>query len=200
MKGQHKQAALHIACALLFGLIWVRVSASAPIILREGGSPVEYQGETSVLRPASAAISSPPTEPFLYPPYYLTHTVTAVFDHACPKYDDEDTDRRCRSEHSNYVMHFNGVEFNKEDRDISLNACWLPPYCYTGHNGIDYDLPDGTEVLAAADGEVLYAGPAEQNREESAYGNIVKIDHNNGYLTLYAHLRSVYTDVTTELP
>ncbi|MEN6622178.1 MAG: M23 family metallopeptidase [Smithella sp.] len=55
----------------------------------------------------------------------------------------------------------------------------------TGHKGIDYALPVGTPVLAAADGIVERAGP-----DNTGYGNMVLIRHawNDG--TVYAHLRN----------
>jgi murein DD-endopeptidase MepM/ murein hydrolase activator NlpD len=57
-------------------------------------------------------------------------------------------------------------------------------YCYDGHDGIDFALPQGTPVLAAADGRVLVAAFLGQD----SWGNAVFIDHGNGYSTLYAHL------------
>lgn len=55
-----------------------------------------------------------------------------------------------------------------------------------GHNGLDYGLPNGTAVLAAADGTVLKTG-----YEDGGYGHYVVIQH-NGFQTLYAHLRVSY--------
>jgi murein DD-endopeptidase MepM/ murein hydrolase activator NlpD len=49
------------------------------------------------------------------------------------------------------------------------------------HLGIDFDAPPGSPVLAVADGVVTYAGV------RSGYGNVVEIDHGNGYMTRYAH-------------
>lgn len=52
------------------------------------------------------------------------------------------------------------------------------------HNGIDFGVPQGTEVLAAEDGVVLLAG----NNGRVQYGKYVLVKHANGLLTLYAHL------------
>ena len=49
------------------------------------------------------------------------------------------------------------------------------------HTGIDISAPVGTPVRAAATGTVTFAG------FQGAYGNIVKINHGNGYETYYAH-------------
>lgn len=43
---------------------------------------------------------------------------------------------------------------------------------------------DGAAIVAAADGEVIYAG------YRGGYGNTIMIDHGNGVVTLYAHQRS----------
>ena len=50
------------------------------------------------------------------------------------------------------------------------------------HRGVDWAAPTGTPVLAAGDGTVVAVkvGPG--------YGNHVRIAHDNGFETLYAHL------------
>ncbi|HHW56768.1 MAG TPA: M23 family metallopeptidase [Clostridia bacterium] len=53
------------------------------------------------------------------------------------------------------------------------------------HSGIDIAAPTGTIVIAAADGEVGYAG------WNGGYGNVIYITHNGGYETRYAHLSSI---------
>ena len=52
---------------------------------------------------------------------------------------------------------------------------------YDGHPGTDYAVPQGTNVLAAANGTVLEA------EWSSNYGNYVKLQHPNGHTTLYGH-------------
>ncbi len=49
------------------------------------------------------------------------------------------------------------------------------------HKGMDFHANTGDPVLAVADGVVSYAGV------RSGYGNVVEIDHGNGYVTRYAH-------------
>ncbi len=49
------------------------------------------------------------------------------------------------------------------------------------HAGIDISVPTGTPVLAAQEGTVAFAG------YNGAYGKVVKLDHANGFSTLYAH-------------
>ena len=51
------------------------------------------------------------------------------------------------------------------------------------HNGVDFDLPEGSRVFATADGTVT-----EATRRNSSTGLTVTIDHGNGYQTRYGHL------------
>ena len=49
------------------------------------------------------------------------------------------------------------------------------------HKGLDFAGTRGTQVLSVASGVVIRAS------RQSAYGNMVEIDHGNGYRTRYAH-------------
>jgi murein DD-endopeptidase MepM/ murein hydrolase activator NlpD len=49
------------------------------------------------------------------------------------------------------------------------------------HAGIDFGASHGTPIQAVASGKVILAG------HQSAYGNVVVIEHRPGYRTLYAH-------------
>ena len=49
------------------------------------------------------------------------------------------------------------------------------------HRGIDFRARHGDPVMAVADGVISYAG------WRSGYGNVVEVDHGNGYVTRYAH-------------
>ena len=55
------------------------------------------------------------------------------------------------------------------------------------HPGIDIDGAEGSPVYAADSGVVVYAG-----WNNWGYGNVVVINHGNGWQTLYAHLSSYY--------
>jgi len=54
-----------------------------------------------------------------------------------------------------------------------------------GHNGIDFPLPVGTEILAVDAGRVLWV-----KMDEEGFGLHVKIEHPHGW-SLYAHLSEV---------
>lgn len=57
------------------------------------------------------------------------------------------------------------------------------------HEGIDLSAPAGTTIHAAAAGIVIRAQVVPD------YGNVVDIDHGNGYVTRYAHARRLYVVV-----
>ncbi|MGC8960802.1 MAG: M23 family metallopeptidase, partial [Chloroflexia bacterium] len=101
----------------------------------------------------------------LQPPFNSTYRLTSFFDHYYP----------------------NGNRTSPDNETTIYTGEKTPdcqPHCYPGHGGIDWALPGGTSVLAAADGEVIFSGcnPAE------GYGQKIIIDHHNGYYTMYAHL------------
>lgn len=68
------------------------------------------------------------------------------------------------------------------NRFISGNDYW------SGHLAIDIGAMTGDSVYAADSGVVVYAGGIS-----GGYGNMIMIDHGNGYQTLYAHLSSINT-------
>jgi murein DD-endopeptidase MepM/ murein hydrolase activator NlpD len=53
------------------------------------------------------------------------------------------------------------------------------------HNGIDYAAPYGSPIVAAGDGTVAIIG------HEWGYGKYVRIRHDAGYFTTYAHISGV---------
>ena len=57
---------------------------------------------------------------------------------------------------------------------------------WAGHLAIDIGLVVGEPIYASDSGVVVFAGWAT-----GGYGNVVVVDHGNGYQTLYAHLSAV---------
>ncbi len=53
------------------------------------------------------------------------------------------------------------------------------------HRGLDIAARTGTPIKAADGGKVVYTG------RKGAYGNLVEIDHGNGYITRYAHCNTI---------
>lgn len=63
------------------------------------------------------------------------------------------------------------------------NGTWMRGF-YAGHSGLDLSAPEGTPILAANGGPVLYAG-----WNSWGYGNTVVIGH-GPFSTLYGHMTS----------
>lgn len=62
------------------------------------------------------------------------------------------------------------------------------------HHGVEFENPSGTPVHAAADGQVVFAGPdaeAVYSPWANFYGNLIVIHHAGGLFTLYAHLSAI---------
>jgi len=66
---------------------------------------------------------------------------------------------------------------------ISGNNYW------SGHLAIDIGAGMGSPIYAADGGVVVYAGWMN-----GGYGNVIIIDHNNGYVSVYAHLSAIYVN------
>jgi murein DD-endopeptidase MepM/ murein hydrolase activator NlpD len=62
---------------------------------------------------------------------------------------------------------------------------------WSGHLGIDIAAGEGAAVFVADSGVVTMA----QGGYNYGYGNVVQIDHGNGYSTVYAHLSSFFVSV-----
>ncbi len=99
-----------------------------------------------------------------------------------------------------YIFRYKGRYFDEKGREVEsfvfrkpVNSVrvtsrftlrrWHPIlHRYRAHLGVDLGGRTGTPVYAAADGRVVYAGRL------GGYGNVIKIRHRDGFLTLYAHL------------
>jgi murein DD-endopeptidase MepM/ murein hydrolase activator NlpD len=69
-------------------------------------------------------------------------------------------------------------------RGFSLNE-----YVFGGqHTGIDFAAKEGTAVKVTADGTVSFVG------WDDVYGNLVLVDHQNGYVTYYGHNSKILVD------
>lgn len=53
------------------------------------------------------------------------------------------------------------------------------------HNGVDFGSPMNTDIYAAANGKVTVA------QYSKSFGNFIMVEHEDGYVTVYAHLESM---------
>lgn len=69
-----------------------------------------------------------------------------------------------------------------------VNSRWRSGYDFTAyHPGVDFAGRLGDPVYAADAGTVVYAGWSTVG-----YGNLIVLDHGNGYQTYYAHLSAIF--------
>ena len=93
-------------------------------------------------------------------------------------YAQERAEREARLQRPMFVMPTDGV--------------WTSGFGYRWgalHAGIDIANSIGTPILAASDGVVISAGPY------AGYGNMVKLRHSDGTVTLYGHCSSILVDI-----
>jgi len=57
------------------------------------------------------------------------------------------------------------------------------------HEGMDIPAEAGSPILATGDGQIIYAGYAP------GYGNLIEIDHGQGYTTRYGHAKTVLVKI-----
>lgn len=74
-----------------------------------------------------------------------------------------------------------GFMWPADAHSLSGNDYW------SGHLGIDIAAGEGAPVYAADSGVVTMA----QGGYNYGYGNVIQIDHGNGYSTVYAHLSAI---------
>ncbi len=98
----------------------------------------------------------------------LEARITAYFDHAYP------------------LLGTSRIQEPKNTADTTTNykgrTATEPELYYSGHNGIDFGLPYGTEIVAPQKGWA---------RRINCYmcGNTILIEHDDGYKTIYMHLQ-----------
>lgn len=86
----------------------------------------------------------------------------------------------CSGDYSSGAVGSGGFIWPSANHYVSGNEYW------SGHLGIDIAAGTGETVWAADTGVVVFAGWAT-----TGYGNMVMIDHGNGWQTVYGHLTSV---------
>ena len=97
------------------------------------------------------------------------------------------------------LLNEQSLEQNATPHVMPLKQGWISSYYgkridpFTGqqanHPGMDYSGSYDSEIVAAADGVVVWAG------KRSTYGNMVEIDHGNGFVTRYAHAQEIHVEL-----
>jgi murein DD-endopeptidase MepM/ murein hydrolase activator NlpD len=136
--------------------------------------------------------------PFLYQPFQgdWVSQMSGLFDHHFPNYKPDNPGQIRR------IAFWQGTSFYATDgerySDPMMRGYWSPLYedymWYDGHDGYDWKMESDSSIRAAADGVVTYADYLNDWR-----GNVVEIDHRNGYKTQYAHLSRVDVAIDQEV-
>ena len=152
-------------------------------------SPSAYMGAPPGVDAAPAQLAchgrnKPTSAPFLISPFSGWTEVASFFDHDKPDYEVDGK-----------IVLANGltsVSTNGSSSD-SFPSYWSPvlrQYVnYDGHNGYDFDI-SYQPVMAAASGTVSFAG-WNSSDPSAGYGQMILINHHNGYVTLYGHLSQI---------
>ena len=74
------------------------------------------------------------------------------------------------------------LEFSRVSSRFSSSRLHPVLGTWRAHKGVDYAAPTGTKVKATADGMVSFVG------RHGGHGNVVIIDHQSRYTTVYGHL------------
>lgn len=201
---ERKVAPILLSIALLFSQIGIKhhsvpiAAAHQPTLAADraeqapappalGGIPIRPWPANQPDHLAQAAQRSQRATPFLTRPYAGPHDYTSVFDHCNPDYTQD-----------GLICRFDGAVGNRDNGvDPTFGAGYaITPgggdyLYYDGHNGWDYNLVN-EPVFAAAPGTVTLAGVDDVN---PGFGNVVLIDHGNGFVTRYAHLSVIQVAV-----
>ena len=84
------------------------------------------------------------------------------------------------------------TQFGSITQRFGLNPDVYQKFGLPGHEGIDFKAPEGSEIYAVADGfvsDIRLDGFSDPMLKP--YGNQVRIKHDGGYETIYAHLSQV---------
>jgi len=98
-----------------------------------------------------------------------------VFKHSDGKYYDENGEELVKKYMGKPLKHIRITSGFTERRFHPILKRWK------AHHGTDFGAKRGTPILAAADGKVIFSG------RMGGYGNVIKIQHKDDYVTLYAH-------------
>ena len=79
------------------------------------------------------------------------------------------------------------TEFRQITQGFGNNPTYYRQFQLPGHEGVDIQATQGSKIFAVADGTVKLV---HRNAADHNYGIHMRIEHSDGYETIYAHLQS----------
>ncbi len=185
-------AVFAIGLTILSTLLTAPAVSAAPLPLPEPRPAIRVVEQYPDQMPPAGigAAYSPGAPGFLTLPYLRNgHFISSTFDHCNPDYGNDGV-----------ICRFDGTVAyagNGADPSAPTGYSMTPGkedyLYYDGHDGVDFGLYY-EPVVAAADGIVTYADWSTPGCTKCSFGRGVRIDHRNGFDTLYGHLWRI--DVT----
>lgn len=91
------------------------------------------------------------------------------------------------------------TEFRGITQPFGVNAAFYRPFGLPGHEGIDFQAPEGSRIFAVAPGRVSFVQRTIGTPQTNPYGLHVIVDHEEGYQTVYAHLSGLRARMNTDV-
>ena len=117
--------------------------------------------------------------------------VTVDFDNVISQLNEDLANRKLQLDVLENVLMNQQLKLASKPSGRPIKTGWTSSYFgmrtdpFSGklamHKGMDFAGKEGSEIIAAADGVVTWSG------RRSGYGNLVEINHGNGYSTRYGH-------------
>lgn len=87
------------------------------------------------------------------------------------------------------------TDVNQITQPFGINPQIYGRFNLPGHEGMDLRAQTGANIYACADGTVFRIDVYQGNPSKQPYGNAVRIQHRDGYQTVYAHLVEMLVNV-----
>ena len=93
---------------------------------------------------------------------------------------------------SNFRFEAWPTEFRKITQHFGANAQYYSQFDLPGHEGVDLRAPTGSKIFSVAPGRVYRVHEEPDNHN---YGIHVRVQHQDGYKTVYGHMEEAFVEV-----
>lgn len=127
------------------------------------------------------------------------NTISVDFDNVISELNEQLSDRELQLDVLENILMNQQLKLASKPSGRPITAGWTSSYYgkrtdpFSGklamHKGMDFAGKEGSEIIAVADGVVTWSG------SRYGYGNLVEINHGNGYTTRYGHNKELLVKV-----